>query len=163
MGGAGIGLKVAAATFRPHSGRPSGGIVTHKPHSGFARPRLGVFATQENACGLAARTRGIIMPRSKAGPHLVGPGAHSAGPSARFAGNPCRIQVKVVSGAVEVYGQKEDRVEAILPAVGLGLHQEHLFGQAVGGRWFLRGSRSRGPLLWPPDGNMKRVASFREA
>jgi len=47
--------------------------VTHKPYSGFARPRLGVFATQENACDLAARTRDIIMSRSKAGPHLLPP------------------------------------------------------------------------------------------
>ena len=38
--------------------------VTDKPHSGFPRPRLGNFATQEIACGLAGRTRSIIMLRS---------------------------------------------------------------------------------------------------
>ena len=44
--------------------------------------------------------------------------------------------VEIVPGAVEVYRQEEDGVEAILLAVGLGLHQEHLFGQAVGGVGF---------------------------
>ena len=44
--------------------------------------------------------------------------------------------VEIVPGAIEVYRQQEDRVEAVLPAIGLGLHQEHLFGQAVGGVGF---------------------------
>lgn len=45
--------------------------------------------------------------------------------------------IEIITGAVEVYGQKEDGVEAVLLAVGLGLHQEHFFGQAVGGVGFL--------------------------
>lgn len=40
--------------------------------------------------------------------------------------------VEIVPGAVEVYGQQEDGVKAILLAIGLALHQQHLLGEAVG-------------------------------
>ena len=43
------------------------------------------------------------------------------------------LQVKVVARAVQVDRQQVDGIEAILLAVGLGLDEQHLLGQAVGG------------------------------
>jgi hypothetical protein len=39
--------------------------------------------------------------------------------------------IEVVAGAVEVHGEQEDRVEPVLLAVGLRLHEEHLLGESV--------------------------------
>ena len=43
-----------------------------------------------------------------------------------------RARVEVVAGAIQVHGHEEDGVEAVLPAVGLRLHEQHLLGQPVG-------------------------------
>ena len=47
-------------------------------------------------------------------------------------------RVEVVAGPIEVDREQVDRVEAILLAVGLRLHQQDLFGQPVGGVGLLR-------------------------
>ena len=39
--------------------------------------------------------------------------------------------MKIVPRAIQVNGQQEDGIEAILPAVGLGLDEHHLLGQAI--------------------------------
>ena len=43
-----------------------------------------------------------------------------------------RPRVEVVSRPVEIYGQQEDAVEAVLRPVGLRLDEQHLLGQAIG-------------------------------
>ena len=43
-----------------------------------------------------------------------------------------RLQVEVVARAVEVHREQHDAVHAVLLAVGLRLHQQHLLGDAVG-------------------------------
>ena len=48
------------------------------------------------------------------------------------------LRVEVVAGAVEVDRDEVDGVEAVLLAVGLGLHQQHLLRQAVGRVGLLR-------------------------
>lgn len=48
------------------------------------------------------------------------------------------LGVEVVPRAIEVHGQQINRVETILLAVCLGLHQEHLLGQAIRGIGLLR-------------------------
>ena len=48
------------------------------------------------------------------------------------------LQVEVVARAIQVDGQRVDGVEAILGAVSLGLDEQHLLCQAVGGVGLLR-------------------------
>ena len=46
------------------------------------------------------------------------------------------LQVEVVARAIEIDRQQVDEVAAVLLPVGLGLHQEHFFGQAIRGIGF---------------------------
>jgi hypothetical protein len=48
------------------------------------------------------------------------------------------VQVEVVVGAIQVDRQQVDGVHAVLGPVGLGLDQQHLLGQPVGGVGLLR-------------------------
>ena len=48
-----------------------------------------------------------------------------------------RLGIEVVARPVEIHGQQIDRVEAVLGAVGLRLHEELLLRDAVGRVGFL--------------------------
>ncbi len=41
------------------------------------------------------------------------------------------LQIKVVTGTVQIYGKQIYGIEAVLLAVRLRLHQQHLLGQAI--------------------------------
>ena len=43
------------------------------------------------------------------------------------------LRIEVVPRPVEVHRQQEDRIEAVLLAIGLPLHQQHLLGETVRG------------------------------
>jgi len=44
-----------------------------------------------------------------------------------------RVWLEIVARAIQIDRQQEDAVEAILLAIRLALHQQHLFRQAIGG------------------------------
>ena len=56
------------------------------------------------------------------------------------------LEVEVVAGAVQVHRQQVDGVHAVLVAVGLGLDQQQLLGQPVGGVGLLRVAVPQGGL-----------------
>ena len=41
------------------------------------------------------------------------------------------LEIEIIAGAVEIGGQQENRVEAVLLAIGLRLNQQHLLGQTI--------------------------------
>ena len=47
-----------------------------------------------------------------------------------------RVGIEIVVRPVKVHGQQRDGVHAVLLAIGLGLHHQHFFRQAVGGVGF---------------------------
>ncbi len=42
------------------------------------------------------------------------------------------LRIEVVAGTIEIHRQQEDGIEAVLLAIRLRLHQQHLLGQAIG-------------------------------